>query len=96
MSEDGTIAFIATLTQGVGGVDATNNMGIWVRDPGRRFAADRPNRRPDRRNPVIEASAGPGPAQLDMSEGGVAWIGDFPARSSAIVFSSLPSPKRNR
>jgi hypothetical protein len=29
MSEDGTIAFIATLTQGVGGVDATNNMGIW-------------------------------------------------------------------
>jgi hypothetical protein len=27
---DGQVAFIATLTSGVGGVDASNNMGIWV------------------------------------------------------------------
>ena len=30
MGKDGRVAFIGTLTLGVGGVDATNNVGIWV------------------------------------------------------------------
>jgi len=30
MGDNGRVAFIATLTQGVGGVDTSNNRGIWV------------------------------------------------------------------
>jgi hypothetical protein len=30
LGDDGRVAFIATLTPGVGGVDVSNNMGIWV------------------------------------------------------------------
>src|SRR6185503_17568737 len=30
LADDGQVAFIATLTTGVGGVDLSNNVGIWI------------------------------------------------------------------
>ena len=30
MGDDGRVASIGTLTLGIGGVDVSNNMGIWV------------------------------------------------------------------
>src|SRR5262249_61107242 len=30
LGNDGRVAFIATLAIGVGGVDSSNNMGIWI------------------------------------------------------------------
>jgi hypothetical protein len=94
MSEDGTIAFIATLTQGVGGVDTTNNMGIWVGTSDADLQLIVRTGDVIAGTPLLKLPLDLG--RLDLSESGVAWIGDFPGRSSALVFSSLPPPKCDR
>jgi hypothetical protein len=85
---DGRIAFIATLTPGVGGVDSSNNMGIWI------GASDEDLQLVARTGDVIDGNAltllpqfGFG-NQFDMNENGILWIGNFgPAK--AIVFSRI-------
>jgi hypothetical protein len=94
MSEDGTIAFIATLIQGVGGVDATNNMGIWVGTSEADLQLIVRTGDLIAGTPLLKLPLDLG--RLGMGESGVAWIGDFPGRSSAIIFSSLPPPKCDR
>ena len=85
IGENGTVAFIATLALGVGGVDVTNNMGIWF---GR---SDSDLHLVVRTGDIIDGSTlislPRGLGMFDMNERGVAWEGGFSGRSSAIVFS---------
>jgi len=84
---DGQVAFIATLTIGVGGVDTTNNAGIWV---GRSEA--------DLRLVVRTGDLIGGRAltslprqfgQFDIDQNGVAWVGGFPAGATAVILSRI-------
>ena len=87
LGNDGRVAFIATLTPGIGGVDLTNNMGIWVGTS----AADL--QLVVRTGQVIDgkvltrlpAAFG----QFEMNEHGIVWIGSFAPRASAVVFSRI-------
>ncbi len=82
---NGTVAFIATLAPGVGGVDGTNNMGIWS------GTSDSDLHLLVRTSDIIDGStliSLPLLQVLDMNERGVAWQGQFSGPSSAIVFSS--------
>ena len=93
LAEDGRVAFIGTLTLGVGGVDQTNNMGIWV------GTSDADLQLVVRTGQVIDgkvltrlpAVAG----QLEMNEDGILWIGTFPSRATAVIFSSMPCENRH-
>jgi hypothetical protein len=81
---NGTVAFIATLALGVGGVDGTNNMGIWS---GR---SDSDLHLLVRTSDIIDGRTliSLSPFQmLDLNERGVAWQGQFSGPSTAIVFS---------
>ena len=82
---NGTVAFIATLVPGVGGVDGTNNVGIWS------GTSDSDLHLVVRTSDIIGGSTliSLSPFQmLDMNERGIAWQGRFSGPSSAIVFST--------
>ena len=84
---DGRIAVIATLTFGVGGVDASNNMGIWV------GTSDEDLQLVVRTGDVIDGRVltrlpqfGQG-NQFEMNENSVVWVGTF-GTTKAVVLSS--------
>jgi hypothetical protein len=84
MGNDGTVAFIGNLTLGVGGVDTSNNMGIWV------GTSDTDLRLVARTGEIIGGKTLIRPeslAQLEMNEGPVVWRGRFSGPSAAIVSS---------
>lgn len=84
MTEDGTLAILARLTIGVGGVDTTNNMGIWV------GTSESNLRLVVRTGELIgEKTLVRLPGPLDLSEKGVAWIGNFSGGTSAVVLTAL-------
>jgi len=85
---DGRVAFIATLTPGVGGVNASNNTGIWI------GTSDEDLQLVVRTGDIIEGKvltrlpqAGQG-TQLDINENSVLWVGTF-GTAKAIVLSRL-------
>lgn len=85
IGENGMVAFIGTLALGMGGVDVTNNMGIWF------GTSDSDLHLLVRTGDVVDGSIlislPRGLGLFDMNERGVAWEGGFPGGSSAIVFS---------
>jgi len=85
---DGRIAFIATLTLGVGGVNTSNNMGIWI------GTSDEDLQLVVRTGDVLGGKVltrlpqfGQG-SQFDMNENSVLWVGNF-GTAKAIVYSRL-------
>ena len=90
LGNDGRVAFIATLAVGVGGVDSSNNMGIWI------GTSDEDLQLVVRTGEVIGGNVLTrlpqfGFAfgnQFDMNENDVLWIGNFgPAK--AVVLSRI-------
>jgi len=90
LGNDGRVAFIATLAVGVGGVDSSNNMGIWI------GTSDEDLQLVVRTSEVIGGNVltllpqfgFASGNQFDMNENGLLWIGNFgPAK--AIVFSRI-------
>jgi hypothetical protein len=91
LGNDGRVAFIATLAVGVGDVDPSNNMGIWI------GTSDEDLRLLVRTSEIIGGSVltrlptdigGLGLTQFDMNENAVAWIGSFEF-GSAVVYSQI-------
>jgi hypothetical protein len=88
---DGRVAFIASLTLGVGGVNTTNNFGIWIgkSDDDLQLVArtgDVIDGKVLTRLPLSDFFIGI--RSFDINENGVLWIGTFgPAK--AIVFSRI-------
>lgn len=85
---DGRVAFVATLAVGVGGVDASNNRGIWI------GASDDDLELVVRTGQVIGGNVltrlpqfGQG-NQFDMNQNGLLWVGSF-GSAKAIVFSRI-------
>jgi len=85
---DGRIAFIATLTPGVGGVNTSNNIGIWI------GTSDEDLQLVARTGDVIGGRVltrlpdfGLG-NQFDMNENGVLWVGTFGV-AKAVVYSRV-------
>jgi hypothetical protein len=86
MGKNGRVAFIGTLTLGVGGVDATNNMGIWV------GTSDTDLHLPVRTGQIIAGKTLTRPQTLgpvEMNESPVVWLGRFSGPATAIVSSDL-------
>jgi len=87
LGNDGRVAFIATLTPGIGGVDLSNNRGIWVGTS----AADL--QLVARTGQVIGGKVLTGLptalGQFEMNEDGIVWIGTFPSRATSVVFSRI-------
>jgi hypothetical protein len=85
LGDDGRVAFIATLTPGVGGVDFSNNTGIWV------GTSDADLQLVVRTGEIIAGKTltrlPVGFGQFDMSDDGIVWIGTFQSRSTSVVFS---------
>jgi hypothetical protein len=90
LGTDGRVAFVATLTVGVGGVNVSNNRGIWIGRSeddlqlvvrtGDVISGSTLTRLPQQSNPGD---------QFDMNQNGVLWIGSFGA-AKAIVYSRIP------
>jgi hypothetical protein len=83
---DGRVAFIARLAIGVGGVDHSNNKGIWI------GTSEADLQLVVRTGDVIGGRVLtdiPSPFQFDMNQHGVAWTGDFTFPTRAIVFSRI-------
>jgi hypothetical protein len=85
---DGRMAFIGTLSVGVGGVNASNNMGIWI------GTSDEDLRLVARTGDVIGGKVltrlpqfGQG-NQFEMNENGVLWVGTF-GTAKAVVYSRI-------
>ncbi len=85
---DGRVAFMATLTLGVGGVNTSNNTGIWI------GKSDDDLQLIVRTGDVIDGKTltrllqlTPG-NQLDMNENSVVWVGTFGA-AKAVVLSRV-------
>lgn len=85
---NGRVAFIATLTPGVGGVNASNNAGIWV------GTSDQDLQLVVRTGDVIDGKVltrlpqfGLG-SQLDLNENSVLWVGTF-GTAKAVVLSRI-------
>ena len=90
LGNDGRVAFIATLAVGVGGVDSSNNMGIWI------GTSDEDLQLVVRTSEVIGGNVltllpqfgFASGNQFDMNENGLLWIGNF-GLAKAIVFSRI-------
>jgi len=90
LGNDGRVAFIATLAIGEGGVDSSNNTGIWI------GTSDKDLRLVVRTGEVIGGKVLTrlpvfGFAfsnQFDMNENGVLWIGNF-GSAKAVVYSRI-------
>lgn len=85
---DGRVAFVATLTLGVGGVNTSNFMGIWI------GTSDEDLQLVVRTGDVIGGKVltrlpdvGVG-NQFDMNENGVLWVGTF-GIAKAVVYSRV-------
>jgi hypothetical protein len=86
---DGRVALIATLTVGAGGVNATNNMGIWI------GKSDEDLQLVVRTGDVIGGRVltrlpqfSQGANQFDINENDVLWVGTF-GIAKAVVLSRL-------
>jgi hypothetical protein len=86
MGEDGRVAFIGTLALGVGGVDASNNTGIWVgtSETDLHLVARTGQVIAGKTLTSLEALG-----QLQVSGSPVVWRGRFSGFSPAIVSSDL-------
>ena len=85
---DGRIAFIATLTPGVGGVNTSNNVGIWI------GTSEEDLQLVARTGDVIGGrvltrlpDVGQG-SQFDINENGLLWVGTFGV-AKAVVYSRV-------
>lgn len=85
---DGRMAFIATLSVGVGGVNSSNNVGIWI------GSSDEDLQLVARTGDVIGGRVltrlpqfGQG-NQFEMNESGVVWVGTF-GTTKAVVYSVM-------
>jgi hypothetical protein len=86
MGPDGRVAFIATLTIGVGGVDFSNNFGIWI------GTSDQDLRLVARSGDIIAGRTLTRPlglAQPQADDKPVAWLGRFSGPATAIVASAF-------
>jgi hypothetical protein len=89
---NGRVAFIASLTPGVGGVNTSNNLGIWIgtSDDDLQLVArtgDVIGGKVLTRLPQFDFFFG-GAHSFDLNENGVLWVGTFgPAK--AVVFSRI-------
>jgi len=86
---DGRVALIATLTVGVGGVNVTNNMGIWI------GKSDEDLQLVVRTGDVIEGKVltrlpqfSQASNQFDINENDVLWVGTF-GIAKAVVLSRI-------
>jgi hypothetical protein len=91
LGNDGRVAFIATLAIGVGGVDASNNVGIWIGTSDEDLqlvvrTGEVIGEKVLTRLPIFGFASG---SQFDLNENGVLWIGNFGA-AKAIVLSRVP------
>jgi hypothetical protein len=87
IGNDGQVAFIATLTPGIGGVDTSNNIGIWV------GASETDLHLVARTGEVIAGKTltrplSLGPIQIN-SERPIVWLARFAGNSTAIVSSDV-------
>jgi hypothetical protein len=97
LHNDGRVAFVGTLTVGVGGVTAANNVGIWIGTSAEHLQLV------VRTGDVIEGTVltrlpFPGRAdvqQLDMNESALAWIGGFQSGVKAVVLTRIGDEKGN-
>ena len=86
IGKDGSVVFIATLTIGVGGVDASNNVGIWI------GISETDLHLVARAGQNIAGKTLTRPlslAQLDMDQHSIVWLGRFAGNATAIVSSEL-------
>jgi len=90
LANDGRVAFVASLAVGVGGVDFTNNMGIWI------GTSDEDLQLVVRTGEVIDGKVltrlptdTSGFSQCDMNENAVVWIGSCQRTARAIIFSRI-------
>jgi hypothetical protein len=86
IGKDGSVAFIATLTFGVGGVDLTNNIGIWA------GTSETDLHLVARAGQIIGGKTLARPlsvGQLEIDNRPVVWLGRFSDGSTAIVASQL-------
>jgi hypothetical protein len=88
LGNNGRVAFIAALAVGVGGVDFSNNTGIWI------GTSDEDLRLVVRTGEVIGGNVLTGlPTnlgnQFDMNEDAVVWIGNFQSPVLAVVLSQI-------
>jgi hypothetical protein len=84
LGDDGRVVFIANLTLGVGGVDTTNNTGIWV------GTSETDLRLVARSGQIMDGRTLMRPdalAPLQVSSNSVVWRGRFSGRSTAIISS---------
>lgn len=88
LGNDGRVAFIGLLTVGVGGVDASNNMGIWVGRSEADLALVVRTGQVVGGRTLTRLPGGFG--QLDMNEQALAWIGTFQSRATGVVLSRIP------
>src|SRR5262249_20757654 len=94
LEDDDRVAVIATLAIGVGDVDASNNMGIWI------GTSDDDLRLVVRTGEVIGGRTltslpqfGQG-NRFSLNDDGIVWIGGFGPSVTAIVVSRVPSEER--
>lgn len=88
LGKDGSVVFIATLKIGVGGVDLTNNIGIWI------GASENDLHLVARTGQNIFGKMLTRPlslAPLDMDQHSIVWLGRFAGNATAIVSSDLDS-----
>jgi hypothetical protein len=92
IGKDGNVAFIATLTVGVGGVDVSNNVGIWA------GTSDADLHLVARAGQIIAGKTLTRPlnlGQLEIKDRPIVWRGRFLESSSAIVASDLDAESGN-
>ncbi|HEU4432001.1 MAG TPA: hypothetical protein VFR51_01310 [Pyrinomonadaceae bacterium] len=92
IGKDGSVVFIATLTLGVGRVDASNNVGIWI------GASEADLHLVARAGQNIGGKTLTRPlglAQLDMDQPSIVWLGRFAGNATAIVSSDLDSNRND-
>ncbi len=84
LGDDGRVGFIATLTQGVGGVDTTNNRGIWV------GTSTKDLHLVVRSGELIAGQALTSPVSLSPLENRspVVWVGRLSGTTTAIISST--------
>ncbi len=93
MMNDGRFAFVAQLTQGVGGVGVSNNTGIWVGTSGKDLRLLARTGDTVGGTPVCISV---GPDQFDLSERSVAWISRCPrSPGTAIILSVFDNQGHN-
>jgi hypothetical protein len=86
IGKDGSVVFIATLTIGVGGVDASNNVGIWIgTSESDLHLVTRTSQNIAGKTLTRPLRLGP----LNMDQHSIVWLGRFAGNATAIVSSEL-------